>query len=508
MWTRGGAGFRTSGLECPLVAVLCITLRDMQTARRSFLVGSALLAGGALASGAAGPAAASSAVPRRGLAPATAAGPMAVSPFNAEAFNDEGLFVLGAAGCGTAEVGEVLTAFDAINARTGNPATLARGDFDAYVGEFTASAARLAALAQSSWHAGQAVTARYQHLRASNYYTQALFFVLGTSHPAREEAFFGLVNQQFQAALAAWTPAPVQSTVGAGRYAMPVYFFRPDDSGAPRPTLIISNGSDGQNVESMQFGVVAGLERGYNVALFEGPGQMSLLFRHKIPFTPSWDQVISPIVRALAGRPDVRSDRIALIGLSFAGMLCARAAARSPGLRAVVLEPAAFDMPRIWDDPQDIATVRKAQQAPPAVRAKIRREVNAGFIKAWQSFAPEMQFVIHKRSEIFQPQALEDARAGRPPSDYFGLLQTILGFEFSADYKAITIPTLLTANVGDTFFGRQPSEAFDLLTRVPDADKKLIVFTPAEGAQRHDQPIAPQFAQETIFSWLATYMMD
>jgi pimeloyl-ACP methyl ester carboxylesterase len=434
--------------------------------------------------------------------------PRAVSPFNAGAFNDEGLFVLGAAGCGTADVGEVLTAFDAINARTGNPPTLTRDDFDAYVEVFLATAARLAALAQSSRLAGQTVTARYQHLRASNYYTQALFFVLGTRHPAREEALFDLVNQQFHAALAAWTPAPVQFTVQAGPYALPVYFFCPDESGAPRPTLIISSGSDGQNVESMQFGVVAGLQRGYNVALFEGPGQMSLLFRHKIPFTPRWDQVVSPIVSALCARPDVRSDRIALIGLSFGGMLCARAAARSPGLRAVVLEPAAFDMPRIWADPKDIAVVRKAQQAPPAVRARVRREVNAGFTRDWRYIPPEVQFVIHKRSEIFQAQALEDARAGRPPSDYFGLLEAIVGFEFAADFRSITIPTLLTANVGDAFFGQQPEEAFDLLSKVPAADKKLIVFTSAEGAQLHDQPMAPQFAQETIFDWLARYMLD
>jgi hypothetical protein len=156
-------------------------------------------------------------------------------------------------------------------------------------------------------------------------------FPLGTSRPAREEQFFDLVNQQWQAALAAMTPAPVQFSVQAGPNALPVYFFRPDDSGVQRPTLIISSGSDGQNVESMQFGVVAGLERGYNVARFEGPGQMSLLFRQKIPFTPDWNQVIGPIVAALAARPDVRSDRIGLVGVSFAGLLCARAAARTRG---------------------------------------------------------------------------------------------------------------------------------------------------------------------------------
>ncbi len=43
---------------------------------------------------------------------------------------------------------------------------------------------------------------------------------------------------------------------------------------------------------------------------------------------------------------------------------------------------------------------------------------------------------------------------------------------------------------------------------MPPADKKLVVFTSAEGAQRHDQPMAPQFAQEVIFGWLARYLQD
>ena len=37
---------------------------------------------------------------------------------------------------------------------------------------------------------------------------------------------------------------------------------------------------------SMQFGVTAGLQRGYNIVLFEGPGQMTPLFVRNTVFTP------------------------------------------------------------------------------------------------------------------------------------------------------------------------------------------------------------------------------
>jgi hypothetical protein len=53
-----------------------------------------------------------------------------------------------------------------------------------------------------------------------------------------------------------------------------------------------------------------------------------------------------------------------------------------------------------------------------------------------------------------------------------------------------------------------PTRPFGLLARVPAADKKLVVFTSAEGAQLHDHPMAPQFAQETIFDWLASHLQD
>lgn len=480
----------------------------VRTTRRNFLVGGALAAGGVVAGTVGQEASSPSAGASQPGTSTTGRGKahQATSPFNAPVFDGQGLFALGAAAVNTSEVGEVLTAFDAINAESGNPTNPGTAAFDAYVEEFLAAGNRLASLAQASSAARQSVSAKYQYLRASNYFTQALFFVLGTSHPSEEAHYFDLVNQSWQAALAAWSPAPVQFTVHAGSYSIPVYFFRPDDSGTPRPTLIISEGSDGQNVETMQFGVPAGLERGYNVALFEGPGQMSLLFQQQIPFTPNWNEIVGPIVQALAARPDVQADRIGLIGVSFAGMLCARAAAQVPGLAAVVLEPAAVSMATLWGDPKDLAAVKELQGAPAAVQAKYRKEINAGFNRAWPHLSRVDQFEIMKRGEIFTTQVQDDARAGKPPSDYYALLQAILPFDYTADYQAITIPTLLTQNQGDTSFGSQPQLAYSLLTKVPAADKKLVRFTAAEGAQLHDQPMAPQFAQETIFSWLAPYL--
>jgi predicted alpha/beta-fold hydrolase len=133
----------------------------------------------------------------------------------------------------------------------------------------------------------------------------------------------------------------------------PVHYFPSPSGSGRRPTVIISEGSDGQNVETMQFGVTAALARGYNVVLFEGPGQMTPLFKRSVMFTADWNRVVAPVLAWTRGRADV--GKVALIGISFGGMLCSRAAARLTGLDAVVLEPAAHDFTTMWGGEGDVS---------------------------------------------------------------------------------------------------------------------------------------------------------
>ena len=117
--------------------------------------------------------------------------------------------------------------------------------------------------------------------------------------------------------------------------------------------------------------------------------------------------------------------------------------------------------------------------------------VNAGFLKRWSGMPRTQQFVLYKRGEIFSRQVQEEARAGKPISDYYALVEQMLKFDFEADYKQISIPTMLTANQGDEFFGDQPKQAFEFLTNVPASRKVLLNLTAAQGASLHDQPIGP-----------------
>ena len=418
--------------------------------------------------------------------------------FASPTFNGEALFALGGASSLVAEPGEILRIAQSINAKSGNPADPTTAAFDDLYDGFGSFGDHLEQLAQQAGPA-HSVTMASRLMRAATCSTMQVFFVLGTGNGAREESIYDVTQRRWLTAMKVLYPKMVQFSVKSDFGALPGYFI-PAPGGGRRPTVLISSGSDGQNVESMQFGVTAGLQRGYNVALFEGPGQMSLLFKRNIPFTPAWNKVIGPILNWLKGRSDV--GKVALVGVSFAGMLCASAAAKVRGLDAVVLEPGGWSMPKAWPDQEDMKFVQETAKAPPQEQAAVAAKVNVGLLEKWGSMPRTAQFEIYKRGEIFSPAVQQEARQGKPVSNYYSMLAAILPYTFDADYRAITIPTMITMNEGDQFFGDQPAEAFAMLDKVPANRKVLQRFTGAQGAALHDQPSGPQVAQEYIFDWL------
>ncbi|RPF30132.1 hypothetical protein EDD96_6702 [Streptomyces sp. Ag109_G2-6] len=221
--------------------------------------------------------------------------PQVDDPVQGPAYNFAGLLALGASGAGAAEVGEVLTAVNAINA-AGLTAQW-------YVKTFRELGGRL--LAPPPGAPADSRTKRFRALRATQYYGQALFFVLGPDEPGSEE-------QLYRAGPSAWgtfcdlcEPAPVKANVPYRSTPLPVWFFRPDTSGTRRPTVILTNGSDGQNVDMWTYGVPAARERGWNALVYDGPGQGQLLFVDRVVFTPTWEQVVGP-ARRLADGPSGR----------------------------------------------------------------------------------------------------------------------------------------------------------------------------------------------------------
>ena len=91
-----------------------------------------------------------------------------------------------------------------------------------------------------------------------------------------------------------------------------------------------------------------GVARGYNVLVFDGPGQQSMLFERGVPFRYDWEHVITPVVDYLLTRPDVDPTRLALWGISQGGYWAPRALAFEHRLAAGIADPGVYDAFEPW----------------------------------------------------------------------------------------------------------------------------------------------------------------
>ncbi|MDA5279412.1 alpha/beta hydrolase [Streptomyces sp. Isolate_45] len=458
------------------------------TRRALFLAG----AGAALAAGCApaGTSGASAPVLRATPSPSTSASasaagadmtPGVMTLFKDPAYNFNGLLALGGSGAGSAEVGEVLTAVNTIN-RAGLSA-------QTYVETFRKLGDRLLQAPPGAPADDQ--TKRFRALRAAQYYGQALFFVLGSDDPGSEEQLYRSGRKAWDTFCDLCEPAPVKATVPYGTTPMPVWFFRPDTSNTPRPTVILTNGSDGQNVDMWTYGVPAALERGWNALVYDGPGQGQLLFVDQVVFTPTWEKVVSPLIDWLSARPDVDTARIALTGLSMAGDLAPRAAAFEDRLAALVAMPGCVEP---W------------LGFPPEIRQILtpnKEETNDIWNKeVVPELPPDAAAVMKKRFEPFSIPAMLDARRGKLFTDFYTPATRIQALAITSVVSRIKAPTLVLDYDGEQFYPGQPRQLYDKLT----SPKDYVKLTAAQGAQLHCSPMAPQLHCEVVFDWLQETM--
>lgn len=388
-----------------------------------------------------------------------------------EQVNFQALAAFGAVAYGTADFGELTTIVDRINARGAT--------YDAIYDVWTEFGERTGAYAGAALARGHTVTARSAYLRAASDHNQALFFVLGTKGPDRERKTYRAMNDAWASAAALFDPAIEPVAIPYETTTIPGWLMKPGGSDAPRPTIIVNNGSDGQNVDVYAFGGAAAVERGWNALIFEGPGQGSMLFERGIPFRPDWEAVVTPIVDYLLTRPDVDPSRIAISGWSMGGELVARAAAFEHRLAAVVLDPGVTDVLAAWHFPEALIEL---------VNAGKRREVNEAWVGAMRGANAEERFTLAKRTEIF-----------RAP-DTYTLIKDLQAYSNVDVIHRITAPTLVCSPRLEEFYPGQPEQLYALLT----APKELVRFTVAEGAQFHCEPMAPTRRNEVVYDWLET----
>jgi hypothetical protein len=255
--------------------------------------------------------------------------------------------------------------------------------------------------------------------------------------------------------------------------------------------VIVNNGSDAQFVDVYCYGGAAGIERGYNVLLFEGPGQGSMLFQRRIGFRPDWEKVITPVVDWLHHRPDVDTSRIALTGWSFCGESVARAAAFEHRLRAVCSDPGIVNAWLSW--PESIRSLFTPSATQAQVDAIWTNEIVPHVTD------PVEKFGFLKRSEIYGPTYLTAARSGQLFPSLWDFGQTAMQYNCGGVVDKISTPYLVMSYELENFYPGGAQSLYDALR----GHKTLATMTIADGAEYHDAPMAPQRRNQVVFDWLA-----
>jgi dienelactone hydrolase len=397
----------------------------------------------------------------------------AVGGFFADAdFDYESRIVLGAAASGIGDVGFVLATIDRIT----------DGDRQSWFDEWTATAAGLAARGQEAAKSGHHRTARWALLAAAEYYGKALVVVDGLADQSVLLPTFRAGRTCWEGVVDSSEGCFVRMDVPYEGTTLPGYLLRPDDTGAARPTLVVTNGSDGTLPGLLGYGAAEALQRGWNAFVFDGPGQQSMLFERGVPFRYDWEAVLTPVIDALVERPDVDASALTGYGISQGGYWITRAIAFERRMVAVVADPGVVDVSAGWTAhlPDAVAQMLHSGQ---------KDEFNATIAAGLKS-NPQAARTLAFRS---RPYGM---------TDWFDLYTEVQKYQVRDVAGQITTPLLILDPDDEQFFPGQPRQLYDLLP----AEKKIIEFTQAQGANFHCQPTGRQLTHTQMLDWLADHL--
>ncbi len=382
-------------------------------------------------------------------------------------FDFQARIALGLAAGGVGDIGLVLATLDRVTDQ----------DSQSWFDAWSASGSTLAAQADAALAAGHHRSAGWAYLAASGAFARALEVVDGLADPSVSKPTFAEHRRCFDAMIDSSRGRFVRLEIPYEGTTLPGYLLRPDDSGTPRQTFVMTNGSDGSLTDLYGNSGTEALARGWNVFLYDGPGQQSVLFDRGVPFRYDWEAVLTPVIDALVARSDVDATALTGYGISQAGYWLPRALAFEHRLVAAVADPGVVDVSTSWTSnlPAELLQVLHAGQ----------KDVFNG-IMTHVDDDPAMARTMAFRS---RPYGITD------PYEIF----TEVGrYQLRDVAGRIRTPLMITSPQDEQFWPGQSRQLYDLLTGA----KELVEFTRDEGANFHCQPMGRQLTNQRMFDWL------
>jgi alpha-beta hydrolase superfamily lysophospholipase len=387
-------------------------------------------------------------------------------------YSFETLRALGYAVSGGADVGEVLkTAY-----------SIREGDDEGWHREWLKTAEQCEKSGDHFLVRGRKISARQEFFKASNYYRTAEFFLHTNPADPRIVSVWKKSRDSFLKAAKLADHPIVSVEIPFEGTTLPGYLCLVDKSGKKRPLLIIHSGFDGTAEELYFETAYFAIKRGYNVLLFEGPGQGRVIRVQKLPFRPNWETVVTPVVDYAVTRKEVDTQRIALMGISFGGYLAPRAAAFEKRIKACIANGGIYDF-------------HMAARLTPEIEKSLDSPEGANDIdkmlcdkmKTNPSFRWTMangMFTFHAKS----------------PSEWLKMTRPYTMKEVAG---RITCPILIVDSEEDQDMSGQASKLYNALK----SPKQFIRFTKEEGAEEHCQMGAILISNARILDWLDDIMM-
>jgi hypothetical protein len=194
--------------------------------------------------------------------------------FTDPAFEFAARTAVGHAAAGNLDIGPVLAVFDRI----------ADGVPQSWYEQWFALGEHCTASAERAEKSGNGRTAGWFWLGASESFDNAIAFADGLEDPEEVIATtFARQQDAFECFADAAGGFHVRVEIPYRDGVLPGYLLRPDASGLPRATVIVTNGSDGSLASLWATIAHAALDRDLNVVVFDGPGQQRMLFQRGVP---------------------------------------------------------------------------------------------------------------------------------------------------------------------------------------------------------------------------------
>ncbi|XVV10743.1 alpha/beta hydrolase family protein [Actinoplanes sp. CA-131856] len=288
---------------------------------------------------------------------------------------------------------------------------------------------------------GHLRTAGQKYLRAAAYLCQAER-MQSASAPGRKAVYqhcLYLMQKSFDLI----DPATTRVRVPFEGTHLPAYFTNASRDGEPTPTMIMWNGLDSTKEHMYTSGWPAEMAaRGISTLMVDCPGSGEALRLEGLTSRVTTEDWAAACVTYLSGRPDVRSDRIGLVGWSLGGYYVPRAAAFEKRLALAV----AWGANHNWGQIQKRRREREGENPVPHYWEHV----------LWVWGAPDIDTFIEQAEAVTLDGVVEQ----------------------------ITCPFLITHGEND----RQipVADAYQSYEQAVNSPRReLRVFTPEEGATEH-----------------------